>query len=974
MSSGARRVWVVAGPYLSALAAGIYWSRIGCEALPGVRSWAQIALSLALGLGAGSVLTLLLRRLRLQSWPLLVLGVYACWPLADGRIASATALVSVVAILVSSSPSLPLPAWLAEASAAAVSLALYVVTLAPSVQAADAGEFQLVAATLGIAHPPGYPLYTLLGKAFTLVPWGDVAWRVNLFAAVCATVAVAVVCRCVRERTGSAAAGLAAAAMLGFAPTFWAQGTVANIRSLTALLTALLLHSLLRWGDTRSPRDLAAAATVFGLSALHHTSLLMLAPALLAYVLAVDARLLLQPRRWLAPALGMGSTLLIIAYLPLRSMMGPAFDSPVVRTPAGLFSHVLGLGFQGDLLYYLSHPGLSDRLLALWDILNVEFGSALFLGALTAGAAAARRHAAQALLWGSVAALNAFAAITYRAPQTVEYLMPTYVALALALGLGLGVLQTARALRPAAALAVGLCLALAIDNGRAAYPSFAALHSDGTVRRDAEALLAQAPADALILANWHQATPLWYLQIVEGRRRDVQVVYVYPEGSTPNGEVWARRVLEGMTSRPVLVTNRYAELEALPCHWQPVAGGWQALARPPTSPPQSLQGQAVTLGERFELLGMAVDGATASPGRSVRARLAWRALLPLDHDYSWSVQLLGPDGVAGQADRTYSMERVRAGDVWVDDYVFTLRPDAAPGEYSLVAGVYYAPTAGGWQRLRAPDGRDMIRLAALSVQVRRDLPPTAHPGFIAWSDGSQLRGIDWDDSAAAHRRLYLHWFRPARAAALDLVLLSGDAAVGQARLGPQAEAGYRTVACDLPAGIGEVRLQAHAGEVPVLPLAAWRRPAGASLHLPRAKPGARYLDLGGEMALVHATWEPQPPEAGASLRAELLFVAARPLVRDYSISLDLSGENWRTQNDGTPALGAIPTLKWLAGWRVRDVRRLALPREAQGTARLGLAVYDAFTLAHLPVGDDRLMRAGEGLRAILWRGEVVPAR
>src|SRR5438552_3679889 len=62
--------------------------------------------------------------------------------------------------------------------------ALYVLTLAPSVMPGDYAEFQMASAVLGVPHPTGYPLYTLLGKLFTLLPFGDVAYRVNLSSAV----------------------------------------------------------------------------------------------------------------------------------------------------------------------------------------------------------------------------------------------------------------------------------------------------------------------------------------------------------------------------------------------------------------------------------------------------------------------------------------------------------------------------------------------------------------------------------------------------------------------------------------------------------------------------------------------------------------------------------------------------------------------------------------------------------------------
>src|SRR5215203_4571230 len=71
--------------------------------------------------------------------------------------------------------------------------ALYAYTAAPGIVTFfdDTLEFQTVASTFGIAHPTGYPLYTILGGLWTrLVPLGTWAGRLNLFSALCAGVAV----------------------------------------------------------------------------------------------------------------------------------------------------------------------------------------------------------------------------------------------------------------------------------------------------------------------------------------------------------------------------------------------------------------------------------------------------------------------------------------------------------------------------------------------------------------------------------------------------------------------------------------------------------------------------------------------------------------------------------------------------------------------------------------------------------------
>src|SRR3989338_10758977 len=66
-----------------------------------------------------------------------------------------------------------------------VSFTVYLMTLAPTIYIEDAAEFSAAVPILGVTHPSGFPLYMLLGKLFTiLVPFGDMAFRVNLFSAV----------------------------------------------------------------------------------------------------------------------------------------------------------------------------------------------------------------------------------------------------------------------------------------------------------------------------------------------------------------------------------------------------------------------------------------------------------------------------------------------------------------------------------------------------------------------------------------------------------------------------------------------------------------------------------------------------------------------------------------------------------------------------------------------------------------------
>jgi hypothetical protein len=106
--------------------------------------------------------------------------------------------------------------------------------------------------------------------------------------------------------------------------------------------------------------------------------------------------------------------------------------------------------------------------------------------------------------------------------------------------------------------------------------------------------------------------------------------------------------------------------------------------------------------------------------------------------------------------------------------------------------------------------------------------------------------------------------------------------------------------------------------------------------------------------------------------SRLIFRGAMAITHDYTVSLSLDGEGgaWRAQHDGTPALGAIPTLKWIRGITVEDEHRLPLPPNASGIGVLRLTVYDAFTVQPLPVLDDRLARLGQGTQIDLGQVEI----
>src|SRR5581483_1437856 len=108
---------------------------------------------------------------------------------------------------------------LAAATAFLITLAAYLATLAPTVTGEDSGELVPAAWTLGIPHPPGYPLWTVIAHLFTYVPIGDAAFRVNLCSAVLGSAACALLVFIAGLLDVGPAAAAGAGLLLGFSTT-----------------------------------------------------------------------------------------------------------------------------------------------------------------------------------------------------------------------------------------------------------------------------------------------------------------------------------------------------------------------------------------------------------------------------------------------------------------------------------------------------------------------------------------------------------------------------------------------------------------------------------------------------------------------------------------------------------------------------------------------------------------------------------
>lgn len=178
----------------------------------------------------------------------------------------------------------------------AAAFGLYLSCLYPAIAPRDSADMASAAMTLGVAHPPGYPLYSLLGRAWLQVfPWGNPAYRLNVLSALAGAAAVAVLFRWVRRRSGAAAA-FAAAAVWALSAPLWKFSLLEEKYALHALFAVSLLA--LTDGERDSAFSRARlSGLIAGLGLVNHQSLLFWFPAVLWLWRSEAARTGARPAR-----------------------------------------------------------------------------------------------------------------------------------------------------------------------------------------------------------------------------------------------------------------------------------------------------------------------------------------------------------------------------------------------------------------------------------------------------------------------------------------------------------------------------------------------------------------------------------------------------------------------------------------------------------------------------------------------------
>ena len=270
------------------------------------------------------------------------------------------------------------PGGLLTRTVALVALLLFVLTfcvylgsMSPSLSTqSDSGELVTAASVAGIAHPPGYPLYTMVGHLFSLVPIGDKAFRLNVMSAFFSSWAAVFVFLAAFLLLEDILAAAAAALALAFSRIAWSLSLSAEVFSLHLFFISLLVFLVvLMRKKAREKGDYGELFFLFcfllGLSLSHHHTILLVFPAFLYLLVSWKLYEPLKSLKGIALALVMiVCGLLPYFYLPIRAAADPAVNWGNPSTLSSFIKVVTRSGYGTFALAQVSDSSRSARDLA----------------------------------------------------------------------------------------------------------------------------------------------------------------------------------------------------------------------------------------------------------------------------------------------------------------------------------------------------------------------------------------------------------------------------------------------------------------------------------------------------------------------------------------------------------------------------------------------------------------------------------
>ena len=418
---------------------------------------------------------------------------------------------------------------------------IYLTTSAPTVLFIDSGELAVVCHTLGIAHPTGYPIYTIVGRVFSFLPLKDVIFRLNLLSSllVCFTnlflfltlLLLGEKIIYVKNKNLNLWGSLVGTLIFAFTPTLWSQATTNEVYSLAIFFSSVIIYLAILWKKNKNRKILYLLIFLYGLSFGNHMSTILLLPGLIFLLISkkneiFNLKIIFQLLLFLL--LGIS----VYLYLPIRAEQNPILNWGNPTSWDNFFRHVSGWQYQ-VWMFSESFQQLKNSFLNFLKLFYCQFPFHLLIFVAFGLFLLIKQNSK--ILWFSLIVFfsNLFYGINYKIPDIEPYFLPSFLITSIWIGCGIFFLlqlsEKVKNLAPKKFITGFLIFVFFIFpllNLTKNY--FEQDRSKNFFAYDyAKNILRSVKKDAIILTNiWDHYSPWLYLRYVENLRPDVKFIDV----------------------------------------------------------------------------------------------------------------------------------------------------------------------------------------------------------------------------------------------------------------------------------------------------------------------------------------------------------------------------------------------------------------------------------------------------------------
>ena len=411
---------------------------------------------------------------------------------------------------------------------------VYRYTLCPTVEYIDSGELALACKNLGIAHPTGYPLYTLLGRMVSFIFPGKLIMQMNMMSLAFTSLAAGFLFLCM-IRFGSAVgiktkmrnfAAFSVALFGALTPIWWSQGTTNEVYSLNLLLVSISLYALFRFIGDSAIKWLLLSAYTLGLSLTNHLSAIYILPAYLILLFYFWRKRKIKTAVIFIAGVTFMLPISLYLFLPIRASFSPFLNWGGVNDLYFLYKHISGWQYRIWMFSDFNLSSFIDKIASSISLLYRQFswfGMILCVSGIIFTITRKTYLAIFALL---IIALNFLYASNYEIVDIESYYLPMITVLLIFMGVG-------------AAYLCQLILKASKDKSAFKYIIMAALvflplyafsankyNSDRSQRTFArqgvlDMIASMEPGGMAIVENWDFYSPWLYSHFEENLGKDI---------------------------------------------------------------------------------------------------------------------------------------------------------------------------------------------------------------------------------------------------------------------------------------------------------------------------------------------------------------------------------------------------------------------------------------------------------------------